>query len=139
MASPRTVHLPVADPGDPDTRSPVRLLIWVGRHQRGTLLGGVLFGVVWMVAQALIPFAIGRAIQLGIVESSNRALATWTLIVLGLGATQAVAGVMRHRLAVFNWLKASFRLAQVVAHHAARAGPAVRERLSTGEVVATVS
>jgi ABC-type multidrug transport system fused ATPase/permease subunit len=139
MAFPRTVQLPVADPGDPDTRSPARLLIWVGRHQRGTLLAGVLFGVVWMVAQALIPFAIGRAIQLGIVESSNHELAVWTLIVLGLGATQAAAGVMRHRYAVFNWLKASFRLAQIVGHHAARTGPAVRERLSTGEVVATVS
>src|SRR5947208_6729968 len=139
MASPRTVHLPVADPGDPDTRSPARLLIWVGRQQRGTLLAGVLFGVLWMVAQALIPFAIGRAIQRGIVDSSNRQLALWTLIVLGLGATQAAAGVMRHRYAVFNWLQASFRMAQLVAHHAARSGPAVRERLSTGEVVATVS
>jgi ABC-type multidrug transport system fused ATPase/permease subunit len=139
MAFLRTVQLPVADPGDPDTRSPVRLLIWVGRHQRGTLLAGVLFGVLWMVAQALIPFAIGRAIQLGIVEKDNHALATWTLVLLGLGATQAAAGVMRHRFAVFNWLQASFRLAQIVAHHAARSGPAIRSHLSTGEVVATVS
>ena len=46
---------------------------------------------------------------------------------------------MRHRYAVFNWLQASFRLAQLVAHHAARTGPAVRGALSTGEVVATVS
>jgi ABC-type multidrug transport system fused ATPase/permease subunit len=139
MAIPLTVKLPVADPGDPDTRSPARLLVWVGRHQRGTLLAGVLFGVVWMGAQALIPFAIGAAIQRGIVEKSNSALAEWTLIVLALGATQAVAGVFRHRFAVFNWLQASFRMAQIVAHHAARAGPAVRGQLSTGEVVATVS
>src|SRR2546421_4155382 len=139
MASLRTVQLPVADPGDPDTRSPARLLIWVGRQQRGTLLAGVLFGVLWMVAQALIPFAIGAAIQHGIVDSNNTALAEWTLTLLGLGATQAFAGVMRHRFAVFNWLQASFRMAQVVAHHAARSGPAVRARLSTGEVVATVS
>ena len=46
---------------------------------------------------------------------------------------------MRHRFAVWNWLRASFRLAQVVAHHTARAGPAVRAHLSTGEVVATVT
>ena len=139
MAFPRTVQLPVADPGDPDTRSPARLLVWVGRRQRSTLLAGVLFGVLWMVAQALIPFAIGRAVQNGIVDSSNRQLAVWTLIVLGLGATQAAAGVLRHRFAVYNWLQASFLMAQLVGHHAARTGPAVRERLSTGEVVATVS
>ena len=133
------IRLPVADPGNPDRRSPFRFLVWLGRHQVGTLLAGVSFGVLWMVAQALMPFAIGRAVEEGIVAHDNHALAEWTLILLGLGATQAVAGVMRHRFAVSNWLQASFRMAQVVAHHAARAGPAIRSRLSTGEVVATVS
>jgi ABC-type multidrug transport system fused ATPase/permease subunit len=139
MGFPLVVKLPVADPGDPDTRSPARLLVWVGRQQRLTLALGVGFGVLWMVAQAFMPFAIGRAIQQGIVDHDNRALAVWTLTLLGLGATQAFAGVMRHRFAVFNWLQASFLMAQVVAHHVARTGPAVRARLSTGEVVATVS
>jgi ABC-type multidrug transport system fused ATPase/permease subunit len=133
------VRLPAADPGVPDTRSPVRLLLWVGRHQVITLVAGVAFGVFWMLAQALTPFAIGRAIQEGIVDEDNRALALWTAIILGLGLTQAVAGVMRHRYAVLNWLQASFRLAQVVSHHSARSGAAVRGQLSTGEVVATVS
>lgn len=133
------IRLPFADPGRPDTRSPLRFLVWVGRQQARTLLGGVLFGVMWMVAQAIMPFAIGRAIEEGIVAHDNGALAKWTLILLGLGATQAVGGVMRHRFAVSNWLQASFRMAQVVAHHAARTGPAIKKRLSTGEVVATVS
>jgi ABC-type multidrug transport system fused ATPase/permease subunit len=136
---PGGVRLPVADPGVPDTRSPARLLLWVGRQQIPTLVAGVLFGIVWMVAQALMPFAIGRAIEDGIVNHDNRALALWALVLLGLGMTQAAAGIMRHRYAVFNWLQASFRLAQVVSHHSARSGPAVRGRLSTGEVVATVS
>jgi ABC-type multidrug transport system fused ATPase/permease subunit len=136
---PGGVPLPAADPGVPDTRSPARLLIWVGRHQVATLLAGVLFGVLWMVAQALMPFAIGRAIQNGIVDHDNRALALWAAVLIGLGLTQAVAGIMRHRYAVFNWLQASFRLAQVVSHHSARSGPAVRARHSTGEVVATVA
>jgi ABC-type multidrug transport system fused ATPase/permease subunit len=133
------IRLPVADPGRADTRSPARLLVWVGRHQIRTLVGGVLCGIVWMVAQALMPFTIGRGIEDGIVEHDNRALALWTLLLLGLGVVQAVGGVMRHRFAVSNWLQASFRMAQVVGHHAALTGSAVRGRLSTGEVVATVS
>ena len=133
------IKLPFADPGNPDTRSPVRFLVWVGRQQLWTLLGGVFFGVVWMVSQALMPAAIGRAIQDGIVDDDNRALAIWTLILLALGATTAVAGVMRHRFAVSNWLQASFRMAQVVSHHAARTGHAIKKEHSTGEVVATVS
>jgi ABC-type multidrug transport system fused ATPase/permease subunit len=133
------IKLPFVDPGTPDTRSPIRFLLWVGRQQLGTLIAGMFFGVCWMVAQALMPAAIGRAIQEGIVDSDNRALAEWTLILLGLGATQAIAGVMRHRCAVSNWLQASFRMAQVVAHHAARTGHAIKHEHSTGEVVATVS
>ncbi|MBA2569536.1 MAG: ABC transporter ATP-binding protein [Actinobacteria bacterium] len=133
------IRLPADEPGVPDTRSPARLLLWVGRHQVSTLVAGVLFGILWMLAQALMPYTLGRAIEEGIVEHDNRALALWTLILLALGVTQAFAGIMRHRCAVFNWLQASFRLAQVVAHHTARSGPAIRGRLSTGEVVATIS
>jgi ABC-type multidrug transport system fused ATPase/permease subunit len=103
------------------------------------LAAGVLLGILWMVAQALMPYAIGRAVQDGLVERDGSALGVWAGVLLGLGLVQATAGVMRHRVAVFNWLQASYRLAQVVAHHAARAGPAVRARLTTGEVVATVS
>ena len=119
------IKLPFTEPGTPDIRSPARFLVWVGRQQVSTLLAGIFFGVVWMVSQALMPAAIGRAIQEGIVDSDNRALAEWTVILLALGLTQAGAGVMRHRCAVSNWLQASFRMAQVVAHHAARSGNAI--------------
>jgi ABC-type multidrug transport system fused ATPase/permease subunit len=111
----------------------------VARHQVSTLLAGMAFGIGWMTAQALMPFAIGRAIQTGIAGHDNRSLAFWTAVLLALGLAQAGCGIMRHRFAVFNWLQASYRLAQVTAHHAARTGPPIRSRLSTGEVVATVS
>ena len=97
------------------------------------------FGIIWMVAQALMPYTIGRGIQDGIVEDDRSGLVTWALVLLGLGLVQGAAGVLRHRFAVQNWLRASFLCVQVVAHHAARTGPAVRGRLSTGEVVATVT
>jgi ABC-type multidrug transport system fused ATPase/permease subunit len=131
--------LPIPNPGRPDTRSPARLLLWVGRQQLGTILIGVVLGIVWMVAQALMPYTIGRAIQDGIVADDGSALATWALLLLGLGVVVATAGVLRHRYAVQNWLQAAYLLSQVVSHHAARVGPAVRARLATGEVVATVS
>jgi ABC-type multidrug transport system fused ATPase/permease subunit len=131
--------LPIADPGRPDTRSPARLLLWVGSQQVATILIGVAFGITWMVAQALMPYTIGRAIQDGIVDDDGAALATWALLLLGLGVVQGFAGVMRHRYAVQNWLRAAYLLAQVVSHHVARVGPAVRAQHSTGEVVATVS
>ena len=52
------IKLPLTDPGNPDTRSPLRFLLWVARLQWTTLLGGITFGVIWMVAQALMPAAM---------------------------------------------------------------------------------
>ena len=131
--------LPLPEPGTPDIRSPTRLLVWVGRQQLGTLTLGVLFGIAWMVAQALMPFTVGRGIQDGIVDDDESALALWAALLLGLGVVVGFAGVMRHRIAVQNWLRASFLLAQVVSHHAARSGPAVRARVSTGEAAGLVT
>ena len=61
-------HLPFDDPGTPDLRSPTRYLLWTGRQQWRTLLVGVCFGVVWMVAQALVPYAIGRGLSAGVAQ-----------------------------------------------------------------------
>ena len=133
------IRLPFDDPGRPDTRSPARLLLWVGRQQLWTLAAGIARGIVWMVAQAMMPFALGRAVERGLSHDDTRGLWLWAGVLLGLGVLQAVAGVLRHRFAVLNWLQASYRMIQVVSHHAARAGPAVRGKLTTGEVVATVS
>jgi ABC-type multidrug transport system fused ATPase/permease subunit len=132
-------QLPFADPGTPDTRSPTRFLIWVARQQLGTLLLGMTFGIVWMLAQALLPWVLGRAVDEGIATGDSQALLAWAAALFGLGVVQAVAGTLRHRVAVSNWLQAGFRMIQVVAHHAALTGPAIRARLTTGEVVATVS
>ncbi|HQY97582.1 MAG TPA: ABC transporter ATP-binding protein, partial [Phycicoccus sp.] len=66
LTPPFRYDLPVSDletaPADGD-----RLLWWLAGRQWLTLLGGVLFGVPWMVAIALQPAAIGRAIDAGIV------------------------------------------------------------------------
>jgi ABC-type multidrug transport system fused ATPase/permease subunit len=133
------IELPVADPGRPDTRSPVRLLLWVGRHQLSSITIAVVFGILWMVSQALMPYAIGQAIQQGIVEGDNNELVRFCILLAALGIVQVLSGIMRHRYAVQNWLAASYRLIQVVGYHSARSGDAIRRELSTGEVVATVS
>jgi ABC-type multidrug transport system fused ATPase/permease subunit len=132
-------QLPFAEPGTPDTRSPVRFLLWVGRQQVGTLVLGMTFGTIWMLAQALLPWVLGRAVDAGLSTGEWSSLLVWAGALLGLGVVQAVAGTLRHRVAVSNWLQSGFRMIQVVSHHVASTGPAVRSRLTTGEVVATVS
>ena len=59
-------ELPVDDPGTPDTGSPLRYLGWLARHQKWLLSLNALFGIGWMVAQALVWAAVGAAIDHGV-------------------------------------------------------------------------
>jgi ABC-type multidrug transport system fused ATPase/permease subunit len=131
--------LPYSDPGTPDLTGPGRFLLWVGRQQKRTLTVGVAWGVLWMVAQALVPVAVGRGIDHGVVAHDGRALLVWAGIVTLLAGVQSLSGVMRHRTAVSNWLQASFRVAQLLGHHAADVGEALPRAIPTGEVVSTVT
>ncbi|MFC0007062.1 ABC transporter ATP-binding protein [Micromonospora siamensis] len=127
---------PAGDPGTPDDRSATRYLVWLaGRHP--LLFGsGIALGVVWMVAQALMPAAVGRAIDAGLTHRDPDALLTWAATLFGLGVLQAVAGVLRHRCAVHNWLAASYRTVQLTVEATNRLGAALPRRVAAGEVVA---
>jgi ABC-type multidrug transport system fused ATPase/permease subunit len=127
--------LPVGDPGVPDHRSASHFLWWLARQVTPTLLAGMGYGIVWMLAQALMPAAIGKAIDAGIAGHRVPALVGWAGVLLGLGLLQAAAGILRHRVAVFNWLAAAYRTVQLTARQAGRLGATLPKRLATGEVV----
>ena len=132
----RVRHLPLTDPGTADARSPWRFLGWLMKGQWHTLLVGMLFGIVCMVAQAVMPAVIGHAIDDGIAAKDVHGLLRWTLALLGIGLVQAFAGIMRHRFAVTNWLTAAYRTVQLVARQATDLGATLPKRVATGEVVA---
>ncbi|MEV0387645.1 ABC transporter ATP-binding protein [Nonomuraea sp. NPDC050643] len=126
--------LPEADPGVPDIRSPLRYLWWNARRQAASLLAGIGFATLWWLVQALMPAVLGKGIE-AVTAKDTRALLLWSSILLALGLVQAFTGVMRHRMAVYNWLAAAYRTVQLTARQAARLGATLPKRLSTGEVV----
>jgi len=128
--------LPLDDPGTPDTRSPGRFLWWMAKGQWRTLVMGMVFGIVWMGSQAVMPAVIGHAIDAGVAARDFHALLLWTGLMLGIGLVQAFSGIMRHRYAVTNWLTAAYRTVQLVGRQATRLGGALPRKVSTGEVVA---
>jgi ABC-type multidrug transport system fused ATPase/permease subunit len=129
-------NLPLADPGVPDSRSPGRYLWWVMRGQKATLIGGMTFGTIWMVAQAIMPALIGKAIDQGVAGDDTSRLAFWAGMLLLAGIVQAAAGVIRHRFAVANWLMGAYRTVQVITRHSVKLGATLTKRVATGEVVA---
>ncbi|WP_432831841.1 ABC transporter transmembrane domain-containing protein [Dactylosporangium sp. CA-092794] len=127
-------RLPEFVPGEADSRSPVRYLLWIARRQLPLIAGGVCFGVGWMVSQALVPAAIGAGVD-ALARHDRRGLVLAALGVLALGSMTAFAGIMRHRFAVSNFLSAGFRTMQVTVRQAARLGATLPKRAATGEVV----
>lgn len=124
-------------PGDEAPADADRLLVWLARRQWRTLLAGACFGIPWMLSVALVPAAVGHAVDDGIVARDGRALALWSLAVLGLGVVSAVAGNGRHWFAVTNWLVAAFRSGLVADRAVRRAGPALTREMPAGEVLAS--
>ena len=132
----RVRHLPLSDPGVADHRSAGRYLWWLMKGQWRTLVMGMLFGIVWMTCQAVMPAVIGHAIDDGVAARDTSSLVQWTFAMLGIGVLQAASGIMRHRFAVTNWLTAAYRTVQLVARQATHLGATLPKRVATGEVVA---
>lgn len=128
--------LPVPDPGVADHRTPSRFLWWLALRQWRTLAGGMVFGILWGGAQAVMPAVLGRAIDRGVADKDTSQLVYWTGVMLAVGLVQAGSGIMRHRFAVTNWLTAAYRTVQLVTRQTVRLGGTLPRKVSTGEVVA---
>jgi len=127
--------LPLADPGQPDLRSPSRYLRWLARGQVPSLIGGIAAGIIWMLGQAVAPALLGRAIDSGVAARNNGELILWASILLAVGIVQALAGVVRHRFAVTNWLIASFRTQQLIDRKVAELGASLPAQTAPGDIV----
>ncbi len=126
-------ELPLADPGVPETRSPWRFLLWLARGQARVLALGSVFGVIWMVSQALIPLALGAALG-AIIREDRHEIVAWALVVLALGLSQAAAGILRHRRAVASFLICATRVQQLIARRAVHLGGDLARQVESGEV-----
>lgn len=131
-------RLPFPDPGTPDLRSTAAYLRWMARAQWRTLATGVTWGILWMTAMAAVPAGIGAGVQAAS-EGDQAGVLRAAGVIAVLTSVQAAAGVLRHRMAVTNWITASSRTQQLVTRHAAHLGHELRRHVATGEVVAVTS
>ena len=99
------------------------------------MLAATLFGSACMTAQALIPAAVGRAVDTGIIGRDQRDLIAWGGGVLALGVIQAATSIMRDRCALTGSLGAAYLTMSLVTRQACRLGATLAKRVSTGEVL----
>ena len=129
----------VLHPPAPPTSTPRDFLLWGARLQWRTLAGGLVFGVAWMTSLALVPWAIGRGLDAGIVADDRQALLRWALILVALSAVIGITGAIRHWFAVQNWLDGAFRTIVVTDEAVTSRGQEIARQIPVGDVVSVSS
>jgi ABC-type multidrug transport system fused ATPase/permease subunit len=110
-------------------------LLWLARENAATIALGAAAGIVCLLAQALMPAAVGAAVDAGLTARDSAALAGWGAVVLGLGVVQAVGSILRDRVTLTTSLGARFRTIQLVTRKTSELGAALSRRIAHGEVV----
>jgi ABC-type multidrug transport system fused ATPase/permease subunit len=126
---------PDADPGTPDIRGPWRFLLWICvSHWRALLVDCVCNGL-WTAALGLTPYAIGEAVNAGLIARDQTALLAWGLVVLGLGVVSAISAMLVERAETSVSIGAGYQTMQLVTRQVCDLGGGVHQQASTGDLV----
>ncbi|MDH6578569.1 ABC transporter ATP-binding protein [Kitasatospora sp. MAP5-34] len=126
-------------PGVPDHRSPARYLWWLVGVRRGAAVLAVLYGILCALCQGLVPAAVGKGIDAGLIARNQGELLIWSGAILALGVGQAVTGTLRDRCSVRNRYGASYATTQFITRQAAALGATLPKRVSAGEAMSVGS
>ncbi len=100
--TPRTRRTDEAD--QPPSPATARGLVrWVLGAQRWRIAAGATAGIVWMGATATLPIALGAAVNNAVEPDQNASTSTvawWAALLVAIAAVIAIAGAIRHHLAV---------------------------------------
>lgn len=131
--------IPIARPEAGSLTTPIKFVIWLASKQPGVLFASVTLGIITFTAQAVMPFAIGRAIDSGLENGVSRGVLTWAGVMLAAGLIQVAASAIGHRFDVLSWLRAALTTSRLIGETVNSTGDAIREELPTGEVVSSVT
>ncbi|HSN43479.1 MAG TPA: ABC transporter ATP-binding protein [Propionibacteriaceae bacterium] len=135
-------RVPGADtrhPGDPDTSSPSRFLLWILLGQWRIVLVNTVTGLLWFLPSALSPYFMGRAVDEGVLAHDFGRTAMWAGLMFIAITIGVVGGVAMHTAAVTGWLIAMYRTTQLVVRKVAQLGHVMPRRTPTGEVLSVAS
>lgn len=133
----RAVPEPYAPP--PKGVTPLGFLRWLIRMQWTTVLLGTLCDIIWLLGLALTPWAIGRAIDEGLVEGDAGAFLRWLAVVVWLQLQHSLIQGLRDRAGSVNFERTASRVNQVITHASTGATVAADRKLGAGAIVTLIS
>lgn len=123
----------------PRAPTPIGFLAWVTRLQWTTVVQGTLCDIVWLLGLALTPWAIGQAIDQGLVAGDAAGFLVWMLVVVWLQLQHSLIQGLRDRAGSINFERAASRVDQVIVHASARVTISADRTLHPGAVVTMAS
>ncbi|RSS64702.1 ABC transporter ATP-binding protein [Streptomyces sp. WAC07061] len=129
---------PAAVP-EADSRGPWAYLWWLVRIRPWPLVLAAALGVLWMIPLALVPLVIGRAIDAAGQDTGQTGLYLWSLLALGLGVLQALAGAGLIQAAVGAEAHALSTTHRVLMRQVVRLGATLRGKARAGDVAASAA
>jgi ABC-type multidrug transport system fused ATPase/permease subunit len=123
----------------PDTRSPVRFLLWLLRQQWPALTLSCLVSVLEWLPGSVGPYLVGRIIDEGVVPGDAAASVRLLGVLLGLVLLGIGAGVLYHTLVVRIWLVGMYGPIKLVTRKSTQLGSVLSRRTPTGEVLSVAS
>ncbi len=133
-ATPR--NSPSPDDGPPTAPvTPRRLFAQLARPLTGSLVTGMLAGIVGTVCAALVPLATGVAIDRGVVPRDTGSVTVWSLLILILILVRSGATVVQERRDLAATIRSAYRAAEIVNSHAADLGAGLRRHINAGDLI----
>ncbi|MEU7552267.1 ABC transporter ATP-binding protein [Streptomyces sp. NPDC044571] len=129
---------PAAVP-EADARGPWAYLWWLARIRPWPLVLAAVLGALWMVPLALIPLVLGRAVDEAGQATGQAGLYLWSLLALGLGLVQGLAGAGLIQAAVGAEAHALSVTHRVLLRQVVRLGATLRGKARAGDVAASAT
>ena len=102
------------DPLTPPPAGAGVLIRWALGHERRSVITGAIVGTLWMASLAAIPVAVGAAIDRIADDASSDSVLPWALLVAAIVIGGALAGVIRHTIAVGLFSRTTWRVERLV-------------------------
>nr|WP_245757304.1 ABC transporter ATP-binding protein [Amycolatopsis xylanica] len=115
-----------------------RYLLALLRARAKEAVAVALAAALWSLPAAVLPLVIGKGIE-AITAKSWPDVWRWAIIAALLGVGQTVFGTITHFISYGNWLHGACTTQRLVTEHTAKLGASLRERTTTGNVVAIAS
>ncbi|KRC61808.1 hypothetical protein ASE14_13430 [Agromyces sp. Root81] len=133
----RALPEPFAAP--PREVTPWGFLRWLVRQQWTTVVQGTVCDIIWLLGLALTPWAIGRAIDEGLVAGDYAAFLRWLGVVVLLQLQHSLIQGLRDRAGSVNFERSWSRVDQIIARASSRVTVAAERDLHPGAVVTMAS